>query len=301
MRCFYCADDPAERYSAQDTLRVQGSAYVGLGTRLISNKGRVMAHVTADTCGRHDTSAGCCSCESNAVRFGEETKYQHACRENFLLELSQHGLAQARHRGQPELLHERADRPVGKLHRRRRHLGAGQPRRPDGGDGCDLRHLELPADQQSLQRLQSDAGAGAGLGPARRLRFTEGPVPHQQRRNSLALPYSHFSMTFSFSGSFSYSATDLRDRQPEGSFGEADHDLVLQQGVAELQEHLPAGAGYAEIARPVGGGVASRGSGWRRSSPTMSLTHGQPLSPATMRSSGKSIAIWSRWRGWPRS
>src|SRR5260370_20461774 len=88
----YCADDPAERYSAQDTLRVQGSAYIELGTRLVSNRGRVMAHISADSCGRHDTSAGCCSCESNAVRFGEATKYQHACRENFLLELSKHGL-----------------------------------------------------------------------------------------------------------------------------------------------------------------------------------------------------------------
>jgi hypothetical protein len=88
----YSADEPAERYSAQDTLRAQGSAYVGLGTRLISNRGRVMGRITADTCGRHDTSAGCCSCESNAVRFGEHTKYQHACRENFLLELSKYGL-----------------------------------------------------------------------------------------------------------------------------------------------------------------------------------------------------------------
>jgi urea carboxylase-associated protein 1 len=89
----YGAGDTAERYSAQDTLRLQGSAYVGLGTRLVSNKGRVMAHITADSCGLHDTSAGCCSCESNAVRFGEETKYQHACRENFVLELSKYGMA----------------------------------------------------------------------------------------------------------------------------------------------------------------------------------------------------------------
>jgi urea carboxylase-associated protein 1 len=88
----YCADDAAERYSAQDTLRLQGSAYVGLGTNLVSNKGRVMGHITADSCGLHDTSAGCCSCESNAVRFGEETKYQHACRENFILELSKYGM-----------------------------------------------------------------------------------------------------------------------------------------------------------------------------------------------------------------
>jgi urea carboxylase-associated protein 1 len=88
----YCLADPTERYSAQDTLRTQGSAYVDLGTRLVSNKGRVMAHITADSCGRHDTSAGCCSCESNAVRFGEATKYQHACRENFILELSKYGM-----------------------------------------------------------------------------------------------------------------------------------------------------------------------------------------------------------------
>jgi hypothetical protein len=88
----YNAYDPAERYSAQDTLRTQGSAYIDFGTSLISNNDRVMARITADTCGGHDTSAGCCSCESNAVRFGEATKYQHACRENFILELSKHGL-----------------------------------------------------------------------------------------------------------------------------------------------------------------------------------------------------------------
>jgi urea carboxylase-associated protein 1 len=88
----YCVENPAERYSAQDTLRMQRSAYVGLGTALVSNNGRVMARITADSCGQHDTSAGCCSCESNAVRFGEQTRYQHACRENFILELSRHGL-----------------------------------------------------------------------------------------------------------------------------------------------------------------------------------------------------------------
>lgn len=88
----YCSADPSERYSAQDTLRVQGSAYVGLGTKLISNRGRTMGRIVADNCGRHDTSAGCCSCESNAVRFGEATRFQHACRENFILELSRHGL-----------------------------------------------------------------------------------------------------------------------------------------------------------------------------------------------------------------
>jgi len=46
----YCADDKSERYSSQDTLSVEGSAYIDLGTRLISNRGRVMARITADTC-----------------------------------------------------------------------------------------------------------------------------------------------------------------------------------------------------------------------------------------------------------
>ena len=90
---FYNAHDFAERYSSQDTLRVQGSAYVSTGTRLISCEGNVMATVTADTCGRHDTSAGACSCEANTVRFGHQVKYLHACRENFLVEVMKHGMS----------------------------------------------------------------------------------------------------------------------------------------------------------------------------------------------------------------
>jgi len=90
---FYAASDPGERYSAQDTLRAQGSAYVGIGTRIMSNEGRTMLRVVADSCGLHDTSAGACSCESNTVRFGHDTKYLHACRENFLIEAAKHGLS----------------------------------------------------------------------------------------------------------------------------------------------------------------------------------------------------------------
>ncbi|GAA0309968.1 urea amidolyase associated protein UAAP2 [Rhodovulum strictum] len=90
---FYNAHDFSERYSAQDTMRAQGAAYITTGTRLISSEGRVMLRVTADSAGRHDTSAGCCSCESNTVRFGHDTRYLHACRENFILELARHGLS----------------------------------------------------------------------------------------------------------------------------------------------------------------------------------------------------------------
>ena len=90
---FYKADDFSERYSGQDTLRVNGNAYVGLGTKIVSSEGNVMLTVTADSCGRHDTSAGACSCESNTVRFGHDAKYLHACRDNFVLEVTKHGMS----------------------------------------------------------------------------------------------------------------------------------------------------------------------------------------------------------------
>ena len=89
---FYRADNFAERYSAQDTVRTQGAAYIGLGTKIISNEGNVMLTLVADTSGRHDTAAGACSCESNTVRFGHETRYLQACRDNLVLEVSKHGM-----------------------------------------------------------------------------------------------------------------------------------------------------------------------------------------------------------------
>ncbi|MBO1328945.1 urea carboxylase-associated family protein [Acetobacter suratthaniensis] len=90
---FYNAHTYSERYSAQETLISQGSAYIGKGTKLYSNEGRVLMTLVEDTCGRHDTLAGACSCESNTVRFGHETKYMHACRENFLIEVGKYGMS----------------------------------------------------------------------------------------------------------------------------------------------------------------------------------------------------------------
>ncbi|MFC3061500.1 urea amidolyase associated protein UAAP2 [Paenirhodobacter populi] len=89
---FYNAHDVAERYSSQDTMREQNGAYITTGTKLMSSEGNVMLTVTADTSGRHDTNAGCCSCESNTVRFGHDTRHLHACRDNFILELARHGM-----------------------------------------------------------------------------------------------------------------------------------------------------------------------------------------------------------------
>lgn len=81
---FYSAVDPAERYSAQDTVREQGNIFLSTGTVLYSNEGNPLMTIVADNCGRHDTLGGACSAESNSVRYGHHTKYQHACRDNFL-------------------------------------------------------------------------------------------------------------------------------------------------------------------------------------------------------------------------
>ncbi|MGH6885433.1 MAG: DUF1989 domain-containing protein [Geminicoccales bacterium] len=89
----YAAADTAERYDAQFTVLTQRSTVVTRGTRLYSNRGRVMMTVAADSLGAHDTLVGCCSSEGNAVRFGEQTRHLHSCRDNFLIELGRHGMS----------------------------------------------------------------------------------------------------------------------------------------------------------------------------------------------------------------
>jgi urea carboxylase-associated protein 1 len=82
----YNAHDVGERYSSSETIVAQRNIFLTTGTRLISNEGNAMMTITDDTCGRHDTSGGACSQESNALRYGFHTKQQHACMENFLLD-----------------------------------------------------------------------------------------------------------------------------------------------------------------------------------------------------------------------
>jgi hypothetical protein len=90
---FYRADDPSERYSAQDTMVNQGNIFITTGTEILSNEGNVMMTVIADECGRHDTVGGACSMESNSVRYGLHKKHLHACVENYLLELSKYEMS----------------------------------------------------------------------------------------------------------------------------------------------------------------------------------------------------------------
>jgi urea carboxylase-associated protein 1 len=86
---FYNADDPAEHYSAADTIREQGNIYLGSSSVLQSDLCRPMLTITADTVGRHDTLGGACSTESNTVRYALEKKSMHACRDSFLLAVAE--------------------------------------------------------------------------------------------------------------------------------------------------------------------------------------------------------------------
>ena len=88
---FYNAHDLSDRYSAQDTIREQGSIYLTTGTKLMSSEGHVLATIVADTCGRHDTIGGACAAESNQVRYAIEKRWMHSCRDTFLLTLARCG------------------------------------------------------------------------------------------------------------------------------------------------------------------------------------------------------------------
>jgi uncharacterized protein len=90
--CFDAANH-ANRYNAANTMKFAGSVFVGEGTRLFSELGDVLMTVTADTIGRHDTIAGCCSSEVNRLRYG--ILDTPSCRGNFLAELAKHGMGPA--------------------------------------------------------------------------------------------------------------------------------------------------------------------------------------------------------------
>ena len=88
---FYNLHDPADRYSAQDTIRAQRNIYLTTGTKLISTQGNTLLRIVADTCGRHDTLGGACANESNQVRYAIDKRYMHACRNSFLKGLMEYG------------------------------------------------------------------------------------------------------------------------------------------------------------------------------------------------------------------
>jgi uncharacterized protein len=86
----YSASDPAERYNAADTMKYAKTVFLTKGHGIYSDMGRRLFTIAEDTCGRHDTIGGCCSAESNELRYG--VKDTPSCRQNFLRALEPFGL-----------------------------------------------------------------------------------------------------------------------------------------------------------------------------------------------------------------
>jgi len=96
----YNADLTVERYNMPDTLKGQHIFHVRHPFCLHSDMGRVLASVTADSVGWHDTVGGCSDARLVAEKYGEKT-YQSARndfhrngRECFLIELAKWGLGE---------------------------------------------------------------------------------------------------------------------------------------------------------------------------------------------------------------
>jgi urea carboxylase-associated protein 1 len=82
----YSAELPLDRINLPNTVKLNKSLYITKGSKIYSDLAREMMTVVEDTCGYHDTLAGCCSCEIDKVRYGV-IKIE-SCRTNFIAELA---------------------------------------------------------------------------------------------------------------------------------------------------------------------------------------------------------------------
>ncbi len=87
---FYDYDDPEDHYGAVPTIVAQKNIYLTTGSILRAQSGTPLLEITADKTGRHDTLGGCCSSQSNTVRYAREKRYMHNCRDSFMLQMADH-------------------------------------------------------------------------------------------------------------------------------------------------------------------------------------------------------------------
>jgi urea carboxylase-associated protein 2 len=93
------ASDPSERYNMPDTLKAQHTAYLTAGHVLMSDQGRVLASITEDTAGWHDTLAGYTTRDITDRKYGysryqdERNAWLRSGYENLIVEMYRHQLA----------------------------------------------------------------------------------------------------------------------------------------------------------------------------------------------------------------
>src|SRR6478735_1868801 len=88
------ADASWERLNVADTVKVPWQAYLGGGHTLLSNQGRVLATVVADTSGHHDAFCGATSRATNEAKYGQGSLHSAspAGRELFTVAAAKNGL-----------------------------------------------------------------------------------------------------------------------------------------------------------------------------------------------------------------
>jgi urea carboxylase-associated protein 2 len=84
-----------ERLNVADTVKIQWQAYLGAGSMLLSDRGRVLATIVDDTSERHDTFVGTSTRVANEGRYGDGSAHgaSPAGRELLVLAAAKHGLA----------------------------------------------------------------------------------------------------------------------------------------------------------------------------------------------------------------
>ena len=68
---FYNPEEKLERYNAPDSLKGQHTFKLTRGNCLYSDMGRVLAAITADTCGWHDSFAGVLNAAETLEKYGQ--------------------------------------------------------------------------------------------------------------------------------------------------------------------------------------------------------------------------------------
>ena len=169
---FYDAHDPTERYSAADTIAAQRNIFLVPGTPAAEHRGQRDAH-------RHRYVVRLPRHDRRGVQPGVEhaaLRAPHAPPARLRRQLPRRRRPprpdQARPRVEHQLVHERPGRRRRHAGHRRRHLRARAPRRRPRRARRHRPRVELPADQQPVQRLRPDAGPHGRLPRRRRDRVS---------------------------------------------------------------------------------------------------------------------------------
>jgi urea carboxylase-associated protein 2 len=93
----WVADRPTERVNVADTVKVQWQAYLGPGALLLSDMGRVLMTMVADTSARHDCLCGCSTRGHDERRYGDGSVSGPTpnARDLLVLAAAKHGLGRA--------------------------------------------------------------------------------------------------------------------------------------------------------------------------------------------------------------